>query len=37
MTTLTVNEKKVQLDAAPDTPLLWGCATNLGLTETKYG
>jgi aerobic-type carbon monoxide dehydrogenase small subunit (CoxS/CutS family) len=27
MTTLTVNEKKVQLDAAPDTPLLWGCAT----------
>ncbi|HLW24221.1 MAG TPA: (2Fe-2S)-binding protein [Steroidobacteraceae bacterium] len=37
MTTLTVNEKILTVDAAPDTPLLWVLRDHLGLTGTKYG
>jgi isoquinoline 1-oxidoreductase alpha subunit len=35
--TLTVNGKKVKVDAVPDTPLLWVLRDHLGLTGTKYG
>jgi len=34
---LTVNGKKVQVDATPDTPILWVLRDHLGLTGTKYG
>ena len=37
MISLTVNGKKVQVDAAPDTPILWVLRDHLGLTGTKYG
>jgi isoquinoline 1-oxidoreductase alpha subunit len=37
MTTLTVNGRTVEIDAAPDTPLLWGLRDYLGLTGTKFG
>jgi isoquinoline 1-oxidoreductase alpha subunit len=37
MTTLTVNGKPVDIDLAPDTPLLWGLRDYLGLTGTKFG
>lgn len=37
MTTLTVNGKKVDVTAEPDTPLLWVLRDELGLTGTKYG
>jgi aerobic-type carbon monoxide dehydrogenase small subunit (CoxS/CutS family) len=37
MPNLTVNGKKVKVDVAPDTPLLWVLRDNLGLTGTKYG
>jgi len=33
---LTVNGKKVQVDVAPDTPVLWVLRDHLGLTGTKY-
>jgi len=36
-TTLTVNGRRVRVDAAPDTPLLWGLRDALGMTGTKYG
>ena len=36
MIALTVNGKKVQVDAAPDTPILWVLRDHLGLTGTKY-
>lgn len=36
MIALTVNGKKIQVDAAPDTPLLWVLRDYLGLTGTKY-
>ena len=35
--TLTVNGKKQQVAAAPDTPLLWVLRDVLNLTGTKYG
>jgi isoquinoline 1-oxidoreductase subunit alpha len=35
--TLTVNGKKQQVAAAPDTPLLWVLRDTLELTGTKYG
>jgi isoquinoline 1-oxidoreductase alpha subunit len=35
--TLTVNGKKQQVDATPDTPLLWVIRDNLNLTGTKFG
>ncbi|MEZ4301855.1 MAG: (2Fe-2S)-binding protein [Polyangiaceae bacterium] len=37
MLTLHVNGKKHEVDAAPDTPLLWVLRDHLGLTGTKFG
>jgi isoquinoline 1-oxidoreductase alpha subunit len=37
MTELTVNGKAVQVDAAPETALLWVLREHLALTGTKYG
>lgn len=37
MTTITVNENRHDVDAAPDTPLLWVLRDHLGLTGTKFG
>ncbi len=34
---LTINEKKVEVDADPGTPLLWVLRDHLGMTGTKYG
>ena len=36
MISLTVNGKTHNVDAEPDTPLLWVLRDNLGLTGTKY-
>jgi aerobic-type carbon monoxide dehydrogenase small subunit (CoxS/CutS family) len=36
-TALKVNGAAVQVDADPDTPLLWVLREHLGLTGTKYG
>jgi len=36
-TTLTVNGQKYQVDADPNTPLLWVLRDIVGLTGTKYG
>jgi aerobic-type carbon monoxide dehydrogenase small subunit (CoxS/CutS family) len=33
----TVNGRPVQIDADPETPLLWVLRDDLGLTGTKYG
>ena len=37
MITLKVNGKAHQVDAEPDTPLLWVLRDTIGLTGTKYG
>jgi isoquinoline 1-oxidoreductase alpha subunit len=37
MVTLYVNGKRMSLDVADDTPLLWVLRDNLGLTGTKFG
>jgi isoquinoline 1-oxidoreductase alpha subunit len=37
MVSLTVNGKVHQVDADPDTPLLWALREWVGLTGTKYG
>ena len=37
MIALTVNGQKHEVDAPPDTPLLWVLRDTLGLTGTKYG
>ncbi len=37
MPTLTVNGTRHDVDAEPDTPLLWVLREQLGLTGTKYG
>lgn len=37
MIVLNVNDRRVEVDAAPDTPLLWALRDQLGLTGTKYG
>jgi isoquinoline 1-oxidoreductase alpha subunit len=37
MTTLTVNNQMLNIDAAPDTPLLWVLRDHLGMTGTKFG
>jgi isoquinoline 1-oxidoreductase subunit alpha len=37
MTTLTINGKSIDVDAAPDTPLLWVLRDHLGMTGTKFG
>ena len=36
MITLNVNGKKRQVDADPETPLLWVLRDNLGITSVKY-
>jgi isoquinoline 1-oxidoreductase alpha subunit len=35
--TLQINGRTVEVDAAPDTPLLWVLRDTLGLTGTKFG
>jgi isoquinoline 1-oxidoreductase subunit alpha len=37
MTKLTVNGRTHEIDAAPDTPLLWVLRDHLNLTGTKFG
>jgi len=37
MIALVVNGQKYEVDAPPDTPLLWVLRDTLGLTGTKYG
>ena len=37
MVSLTLNEKKVSVDAAPDMPLLWVLREQFNLTGTKFG
>jgi isoquinoline 1-oxidoreductase subunit alpha len=37
MAKLTVNGSVRDIDAAPDTPLLWALREQIGLTGTKYG
>jgi isoquinoline 1-oxidoreductase alpha subunit len=37
MTRLIVNGEARDVDAAPDTPLLWALRDHLGLTGTKFG
>lgn len=37
MIRFTLNGKPVQLDVAPDTPLLWALRDGQGLTGSKYG
>ena len=37
MISLTVNERRYDLDIEPETPLLWVIRDEIGLTGTKYG
>jgi isoquinoline 1-oxidoreductase alpha subunit len=37
MKTIIVNNQKLDVDAAPDTPLLWVLRDHLGMTGTKFG
>jgi len=37
MTQLTINQRTVDVDAAPETPLLWVLRDHLGMTGTKFG
>jgi isoquinoline 1-oxidoreductase alpha subunit len=37
MSTLQLNGKSVNVEASPDTPLLWVLRDHLGLTGTKFG
>src|SRR3981189_934229 len=37
MANLTINGKSIDVDVAPDTPLLWAVRENIGLAGTKYG
>src|SRR5471032_2414216 len=37
MTTITVNNQMVNVDADADTPLLWVLRDHLGMTGTKFG
>jgi isoquinoline 1-oxidoreductase alpha subunit len=37
MTSLNVNGRTVEVNASPDTPLLWVLRDHVGLTGTKYG
>jgi isoquinoline 1-oxidoreductase alpha subunit len=37
MITITVNGQRRDVEAAPDTPLLWVLRDHLGLTGTKFG
>jgi isoquinoline 1-oxidoreductase subunit alpha len=37
MARITVNDKTLEIDASPDTPLLWVLRDHLAMTGTKYG
>lgn len=37
MVTLNINGRDMQIDAAPETPLLWALRDNLNMTGTKFG
>lgn len=37
MAKLNVNGRLIEVDVAPDTPLLWAIREQIGLTGTKYG
>jgi aerobic-type carbon monoxide dehydrogenase small subunit (CoxS/CutS family) len=37
MARITVNDKTLEVDASPDTPLLWVLRDHLAMTGTKYG
>ena len=37
MTAITINNQTLEVDASPDTPLLWVLRDHLGMTGTKYG
>jgi isoquinoline 1-oxidoreductase alpha subunit len=37
MALISVNDRAIDVDAAPDTPLLWVLRDHLGMTGTKYG
>ena len=37
MISLTINNRSIEVDVEPDTPLLWVLRDNLGLTGTKFG
>ncbi len=37
MAKLTINGRDHEIDAEPDTPLLWALRDNVGLTGTKFG
>src|SRR5439155_25146020 len=37
MSSLTVNGKQYDVDASPETPLLWVIRDAIGLTGTKFG
>jgi aerobic-type carbon monoxide dehydrogenase small subunit (CoxS/CutS family) len=37
MITFTVNERSIEVDVAPETPLLWVLRDHLQMTGTKYG
>ena len=37
MANLNINGKSVEVDAAPDTPLLWALRDHLAMTGTKFG
>jgi aerobic-type carbon monoxide dehydrogenase small subunit (CoxS/CutS family) len=37
MTSFTLNGKKMEVTAEPDTPLLWVIRDEAGLTGTKFG
>jgi aerobic-type carbon monoxide dehydrogenase small subunit (CoxS/CutS family) len=37
MVRITVNDKTLEVDASPDTPLLWVLRDHLAMTGTKYG
>ena len=37
MAKLNINGKTLDVNAEPDTPLLWAIREQLGLTGTKYG
>jgi isoquinoline 1-oxidoreductase alpha subunit len=37
MANLNINGKAVEVDAAPDTPLLWALRDHLPMTGTKFG
>jgi isoquinoline 1-oxidoreductase subunit alpha len=37
MTTISLNNQTVTVDADPDTPLLWVLRDHLGMTGTKFG